>query len=213
MDLEEHKVIDLLPDRSPETLVQWLQNHPGVEMISRDRAGAYADGASRGAPHAIQVADRFHLLSNLREALERLLNRNQAALYEAAKLEPVTLPSEVAREQQELVQPPEADAAEDTAILKGPSSPATKAEAMRERRRAWRHTRYDRAVALHQRGLGIHAIARELQNAPTCGPQARRADTGTPSARSSSRHRSRLRPGASPLKWCVNARQMRSMAG
>ena len=143
VDLEEHRVIDLLPDRSPETLAQWLHNHPGVEVISRDRAGAYAVGASRGAPHAIQVADRFHLLSNLREALERLLSRNQAALYEAAKLEPATLPSEVAREQQEVMQPPEADVAEDTAIQKGPSSPAMEAEAMREGKRAWRHTRYD----------------------------------------------------------------------
>ncbi len=60
VDLEEHRVVDLLPDRSVETLAKWFQDHPGVEVVSRDRAGAYAEGASRGVPQAVQVADRFH---------------------------------------------------------------------------------------------------------------------------------------------------------
>ena len=77
VDLEQHQPIDLLPDRTAETLRQWLAEHPGVEIISRDRAGAYADGATQGAPDAIQVADRFHLLQNVREALQRMLDRNQ----------------------------------------------------------------------------------------------------------------------------------------
>jgi transposase len=75
VDLEHHRPIDLLPDRESGTLARWLDSHPGVEIISRDRAGAYAEGARKGAPDATQIADRFHILCNLTQTLRRILDR------------------------------------------------------------------------------------------------------------------------------------------
>jgi transposase len=72
-DLERGIPIDVLPDRSVETVTAWFQSHPGIELISRDRASEYALAANKGAPQAVQVADRWHVLKNLREALEALL--------------------------------------------------------------------------------------------------------------------------------------------
>lgn len=70
-------------DREAKTLEEWLVAHPGVQIISRDRAGAYAEGARKGAPNAIQIADRFHLLRNLGDALGKLFHRHAAILKEA----------------------------------------------------------------------------------------------------------------------------------
>ena len=75
VDLERREVVDLLADRSAASTAAWLKGHPEVEVVSRDRAGLYADGARQGAPQALQVADRFHLLQNFREAVERQLSR------------------------------------------------------------------------------------------------------------------------------------------
>ncbi|MHB8595389.1 MAG: ISL3 family transposase [Ktedonobacteraceae bacterium] len=75
-DLERGIPIDLLPDRSVETVTAWFKHHPGIELISRDRASEYAVAASKGAPQAVQVADRWHTLKNLREALEILLTHH-----------------------------------------------------------------------------------------------------------------------------------------
>ena len=77
-DLERRRVVDLLPDRSAGTLASWLKWHGGaVTIVSRDRSGAYADGIRAGAPRAVQVADRWHLLVNCSDALRQLLDQHQ----------------------------------------------------------------------------------------------------------------------------------------
>jgi transposase len=84
VDLERRHVVDLLEDRKAETVAAWLGQHPGLEVVSRDRAPAYAEAARKGAPQAVQVADRWHLIQNLVEALERCLLRFRPALKAAA---------------------------------------------------------------------------------------------------------------------------------
>ncbi|MFE7216199.1 ISL3 family transposase [Streptomyces sp. NPDC057611] len=78
IDLEERRPVDVLPERSADALADWLTAHPGTEIICRDRAACYAEGADRGAGTATQVADRFHLWQNLADATERLVKRLRA---------------------------------------------------------------------------------------------------------------------------------------
>lgn len=156
VDLDAHQPFDLIPERSAEVVEEWLKAHPGVEVITRDRSGEYAEGASRGAPNALQVADRFHLLQNLREMLQRLLDAHQEALVAATRpaslpstepqvppAEPVVSPeaappseAEPVVEPSALSEPPAAPAPE------GASSPLNKAAQLSQERRARRQARY-----------------------------------------------------------------------
>lgn len=100
VDLEKHRIIELLPDRDSNTIKNWLIDNPGVEIITRDRYSNYAKGATEGCPEAIQIADRFHLLQNLSEALKKVLNRNYkaykqmfATISHIKKCENINIPS------------------------------------------------------------------------------------------------------------------------
>ncbi|NPD66609.1 hypothetical protein HN018_26690 (plasmid) [Lichenicola cladoniae] len=75
VDLERREVLDVLRDRSAESTASWLACHPTIEIVSRDRCGLFAQGAAQGAPQASQVANRLHLLQNLRHAIEQQLTR------------------------------------------------------------------------------------------------------------------------------------------
>lgn len=86
VDLERHRPVDVLPDAQTETVAAWLRQHPGIEVVSRDRSSEYIAAITQGAPQAIQVADRWHLLKNLGEALERVLARHPKALRTAARI-------------------------------------------------------------------------------------------------------------------------------
>jgi transposase len=84
VDLMTHRTVDLLPDRSAATLAAWLAQHPTLTVVCRDRSDLYADGIRQGAPQAVQVVDRFHLVQNLRRALEAFLIDHRSALQAAA---------------------------------------------------------------------------------------------------------------------------------
>lgn len=87
VDLERHKVVDLLPARSSETLADWLRRNPSLETVSRDRSPTYAEGIATGAPQATQVADRWHLMRNLVETLDEFLTGKCPLLKVAAEPE------------------------------------------------------------------------------------------------------------------------------
>lgn len=143
VDLEQRKPIDLLPDREAETLKVWLDAHPGVEIISRDRSGSYADGAGRGAPNAVQIADRFHLLQNLTKLMERFVNRFQNLLVSAAlTVNKEQTPSAISIDKKCL-----------TSVLSSLSEKTSQAK--RERR----FERYQKVIRLHREGLIHRQIA------------------------------------------------------
>ena len=87
VNLESHRVVDLLPDRRAETAARWIRQQPDVMVVSRDRGGEYASAASEGAPQAVQCADRFHVVKNLTEAVQVLLARCQAEILTSLKTE------------------------------------------------------------------------------------------------------------------------------
>jgi transposase len=143
-----HKVIDILPDREAETLVKWLKEHPGIKVVSRDRAGSYADAVRRGAPGAVQVSDRFHLLMNLQTTLMRYFERKHELLASLALQERLR--------QKEVV----ALADENQPCVQPEPKPPTLREIQQQARRAKRQSRYEEVIKLYEQGASQVAIAR-----------------------------------------------------
>jgi transposase len=143
VDLERRWPITLWDGRNADALAQWLHEHPGVEVVTRARASAYAEGIRRGAPQAVQVADRFHLLQNLAETLQNALSTHAAQLPAAEE------PAGPAAGQKQMVRP---------APPQGDALARRKAAARRDRRLA----QYQQLWALHREGWPKVHIGRHL---------------------------------------------------
>jgi transposase len=187
VNMETSKPLDLLPDRTAEAVLPWLASHQEIEVVSRDRASAYADAVKRALPHAIQVADRYHLVQNLREHLQQFLDRKRTWLPE---MEDIALKA-VSTDDRGLLSALETQTSVMTSCtshcLASASSPEqpeaqvqpelpngrmgqevelaslTYAERKKKISRDKRYARYEQVLALHQAGMGQRAIAREMQ--------------------------------------------------
>jgi transposase len=141
VDLERRRVVDLLPDREAATVAAWLRAHPGVEVVARDRANAYAQAASEAAPDAVQVADRWHLLKNVRDALQRALQQRSTTIRRLLSGIPGSPSGEV----------------------NGAGTPqAGRPEVVRSERQVHRHARFEEVRRLHHEGASVRGIARAL---------------------------------------------------
>lgn len=153
VDLEKRQPIDLLQGREATPLAEWLKQHPEIQVITRDRVGAYADGARQGAPQAQQVADRWHLLKNANEAFERLLQRHQKVMREA--VEQIPMPSQASA----------AGEAASAPVVPETASEYLRSRAAREQRQAFhaeRKARYERVQELKRQGYTIIQIKQHL---------------------------------------------------
>jgi transposase len=173
VDLELRRPIELLPDRRAETVEAWLRGHPEIEVVSRDRGGGYAAAARRGAPQAQQIADRFHLLLNLREKLKELLARKQKLLPQVEENISDAIPDKARGTLSVLSPPPTPEAVEGSKAFRN-MSPHLRAAAsgstapLREETpsqvsRSNRYARYEAVRTLHQQAISQREIARHLK--------------------------------------------------
>lgn len=162
IDHERECVVDLLPDRAPETVAKWLREHPGVEIVTRDRAEAYAQGIREGAPNAIQIADRWHLLQNLTEVLFKVFQDHRADIQTQLGLPPPT-PIAVAVEGAQTLLPEETLESVPSDTPHAPTvTLATQPTAADQRRQ----DRAQQARELYDKGWQVKDIADHLHCAP-----------------------------------------------
>jgi transposase len=147
VDLERGCPIDVLEDRKADTVAAWFKAHPEVAIVARDRADAYASGISHGAPHAIQVADRFHLFDNLADTLEEVFqaySRELDAIHEARSRQAITLPDG------------------SVAVPVPAAPPAAAAQRQSQQSRTQRLWQYEQVWELHKQGLSAEAVAKRI---------------------------------------------------
>jgi len=145
VNMQTHQVIDMLPDRKTETVAQWMQLHPEIELVSRDRGTDYAAAARSGAPQAIQVADRFHLAKNLTDLVEVILARCRAEIRQTMQSEEISLDQE-------------------DDFIRAEWRPKTEPDEQQVglARQAERHDRYEQMIELSKLGLPTKEIARRM---------------------------------------------------
>jgi transposase len=136
-----HQVIDLLPDRSVDTVSAWMRVHPEIRLLSRDRGGNYASATTAGTPQARQCADRFHVIKNLGEALEGVLARHLATRRRGQVAAVTTTPLETAQQ---------------------PAYPLPKSGARSSAKREHRLAQYQQVIALREQGFSQPAIAQQV---------------------------------------------------
>jgi transposase len=203
VNLEDHRVLDLLPERSAESVAAWLAQYPPITVVCRDRSALYAEGIRRGAPQAVQVVDRFHLVKNLREAVEAFLHSQRPALQAAA-----------ARTAQALTLV--AGPGPSTPMYRGrhqctPVQHQRQEAAQQQRHAAWVAT-YEAIHTLHAQGTPVTTIAQQLGiSRPTVYAYLRRASP--PSPRRPQRSGQVLRPYTSYViqRWregCTDSMQL-----
>jgi len=173
VDLELRKTIEILPDRTAETAEAWLRTHPEVELVSRDRGGNYAAAARKGAPQAQQVADRFHILKNLRDGIKDFLARKQKWLPEAEEASSDGVPRRAQGKGQEGADlsgsKPEGQEKhfrhmpQEARRSARKSSDLSAAERRSQVSRANRYARYEAVRTLHQQAFSDREIARRLK--------------------------------------------------
>jgi transposase len=147
VDLAQRRPVALLNDREADTLAPWLREHPGSTVIARDRMKGDSDGARAGAPHATQVADRFHLVQNLAEALAQVFSAHGDALKAVSAA---------------LSGTPVLQSDGRTAVPVPPSAPSLQEQTRAAQRRARRLATYDHVWTLHRQGWSPRAIAQQL---------------------------------------------------
>ena len=184
VNLEDHRVLDVLPERSAAAVAAWLAPHPTITVVCRDRSALYAEGIRHGAPQAGQVVDRFHLVKNLREAVEAFLHNQRPALQAAAALTVQALT---------VVAGPVSTPRMYRGRHQGSQAGQQRQEAAQQQRHAAWVTTYEAIHTLHAQGTPVTTIAQQLGiSRPTVYAYLRR--TRPPSPRSPQRSGQVLRP-------------------
>jgi len=147
-DLESHRPIEVLADRSVETVADWFQKHPSVEVVSRDRSSEYAAAIKKGAPQAMEVADRWHLGKNVVESVSALLARCRAEIRRGVQVQAW----------------PVQERAETEVVLEEEKRPARSRheEQVRLARRAQKLDRYEQVLELRDQGLTTAEIGSRI---------------------------------------------------